>query len=127
MCIRDSSYSGELLTQETWSGPVSGNVGWTYDNDFRVSTQTVNGANTVTFGYDNDSLLTTAGSLSLVRNPANGLLTGAALGTISETWTHNGFAEVTGYSAVTSIGPPSLDSVNHEREHLGRVPSLIQN
>ncbi|MBK9610008.1 RHS repeat-associated core domain-containing protein [Candidatus Amarobacter glycogenicus] len=120
------SYSGELLTQETWSGPVSGNVGWTYDNDFRLSTQTVNGANTVTFGYDNDSLLTTAGPLSLVRNPANGLLTGAALGTISETWTHNGFAEVTGYSAVTSIGPASLYSVTHDRDSLGRVTHEVE-
>ena len=37
------------------------------------------------YGYDADSLLTQAGSLTLSRNAQNGLLTGTALGSVSDT------------------------------------------
>jgi hypothetical protein len=46
---------------------VAGAVGFNYDSSFRVTPVTVNGANAITLGYDNDDLLTTAGSLTLAR------------------------------------------------------------
>jgi YD repeat-containing protein len=36
-------YDGSLLTELTWSGPVSGSVQNTYNNDFGISAQKVNG------------------------------------------------------------------------------------
>jgi len=72
-----------LLTGTTWAGPVAGNVTRTYDTDFRVTTESVNGGNSVTFQYDPDSLLTTAGALTLTRHAQHGLLTGTSLGSVT--------------------------------------------
>src|SRR5439155_1348207 len=55
------TYDGSLLNTTTWAGTVAGSVDRVYDANFRLITQSVNGANTVSFGYDNDSLLTSAG------------------------------------------------------------------
>jgi YD repeat-containing protein len=55
------AYDGALLLGETWSGPVAGSVTQTFSTDFDVATERVNGAHTVTFGYDLDRLLTQAG------------------------------------------------------------------
>jgi len=41
-------YDGSLVTSTTWAGNVAGSVGWTYNNDFRVVSESVNGANSVT-------------------------------------------------------------------------------
>jgi YD repeat-containing protein len=40
-------YDGGLLTSMTWSGSVAGGVSRTYDNNFRVVSESVNGGNTV--------------------------------------------------------------------------------
>jgi len=91
------SYSGSLLTQTAWSGTVAGSVNRTYDNDFRLASISVNGADPVSYGYD--SLLTQAGSLTLSRRPDDGLLAGTTLGGVSDALNYNGFGEVTDYSA----------------------------
>ena len=67
-------YDGSLLLGSTWSGTVSGSVSRVYDNNFRITSRSVNGGNTIAFTYDNDSLLTNAGSETLAYDPANGLL-----------------------------------------------------
>ena len=36
------SFKGELLDKETWTGPVSGSVGYTYDSSSRLVAQTIN-------------------------------------------------------------------------------------
>ena len=74
------TYDGSLLLSTTWAGTVAGSVARTYDNDFRITTRNVNGGHNVSFGYDNDSLLTSAGSQSLAYDPTNGLLTDTTLG-----------------------------------------------
>lgn len=56
------TFDGPLPLTSTWSGGVTGVVGHTYTNDFTVSTESVNGA-AVSFGYDDDGLLTQAGDL----------------------------------------------------------------
>jgi YD repeat-containing protein len=45
----DYTYDGSLLTGTTWTGPLAGSVTRTYDTDFRVATERVNGANSITF------------------------------------------------------------------------------
>jgi YD repeat-containing protein len=68
------TYDGSLLLGTTWSGPVAGTVTRTYDPDFRVATESVNGGTSITFQYDPDSLLTQAGALALTRDAQHGLL-----------------------------------------------------
>jgi RHS repeat-associated protein len=110
---------GFLPTRETWTGAVAGNVSRTYDANFCVTSESVNDASTVNFTYDNDSLLTGAGSLSLTRNPTNGLLAGTTLGSVTDTYTYNGFAEPTNYNA--KFNAATLYDVNVTYDKLGRI------
>jgi len=63
--------------------------------------------------------LTSAGALTLTRDPQNGLLAGTTLGVVSDSWTYNSFGEPTGYTATVS-GSPIL-SVTYTRDKLGRI------
>jgi RHS repeat-associated protein len=112
------TYDGSLLIDETWAGNVTGTVTRAYNNNFWVTSLSVNG-NGIAYSYDNDGLLTGAGSLTLSRNAQNGLLTGTTLGNVTTSLSHNGFAEVTGESASYS-GSPLYDS-SFVYDKLGRI------
>ena len=113
------TYDGGLLTGKNWTGPVAGNVGYVYDNRFRVTSISVNGGNAVTFQYDSDSLLTQAGALVLSRSAQNGLLTSSTLGSVTDAWSYNGFAEPFNYSAAYNAVP--LYNIHYDRDNLGRI------
>jgi RHS repeat-associated protein len=113
------AYDGTLALSETIGGPVPGTVAWTYDNDFRIASQSVNGGNTVTFAYDADSLLTGAGALAIARDAQNGLVTGTTLGSVSDAWTYNGHAEPVDYQA--SFAGVPVYRAQMLRDALGRV------
>ena len=87
-------YDGSLPTSATWDGEIDGSVGVTYNNNFQVVTQTVNGANPISFTYDNDGLLKTAGALTLNYNTQNGLFTGSTLGNTTDSVAYNEFGEL---------------------------------
>ncbi len=114
------SFDGSLFTGTTWAGTISGSVSNTYDNNFRITSLRVNGANTINFNYDNDSLITTAGSLTLTRNAQNGLVTGTTLSNVTDTWGYNDFAELMSYSAAFS-GTGMYSAQHNTRDNLGRV------
>jgi RHS repeat-associated protein len=119
------AYDGSLLTSTTWEGPVNGTVEFTYDNDFRISSNSVIPASpesfpsSVNFIYDDDGLLTGAGDLSINRDPDNGLLLGTTLDNVTDSWTYNGFGESESYSATYS-GSPIL-TIQYTRDKLGRI------
>src|SRR5262249_30888268 len=115
----DFAYNGALLTKTTADGTVVGNVGYIYDNDFRLTSLTVNGANPITFSYDADGLLTQAGALLLTRDAQNGLLVGTTLGGVSDRLSYNGFGEIASYTAM--ISGTSTFAVQFTRDKLGRV------
>ena len=118
------SYDGSLLSQTVWGGVIVGSVSRTFDNNFRVASQSVNGGSTVNFTYDNDNLLTGTGSLAITRNAQNGLMAGTALGSVTDTRGYNGFGELTSYSASFNATP--LYSTTHTRDKLGRVTQKIE-
>jgi RHS repeat-associated protein len=113
------AYDGTLPLSTTWTGPVTGDVSRTYDNNFRTASQSVNGANTVNYAYDNDGLLTSAGDLSLTRDAENGLLSATTLGTVSDAWTYNSFGEPTNYAA--KVSGSDAYSATFTRDALGRI------
>ncbi len=118
------TYFGSLLNTTTWAGTVAGSVSRNYDVNFRLIVQSVNGANTVNFGYDNDSLLTTAGALTITRNAQNGLITGSTLGAVTDTRGYSTFGELDQYTANVS-GTPVLD-VQYTRDKLGRITQKVE-
>lgn len=118
------SYDGSLLKSASWNGPVMGSVAWNYDNHLRVTSHLINGGNPINFGYDNDSLLTSAGALTLTRNPQNGLLTGTTLGNVTDSWSYSNFAEPTSHTA--SVGGTPIYSTTFIRDKLSRITSMTE-
>ncbi|MEK6589698.1 MAG: RHS repeat-associated core domain-containing protein, partial [Nitrospinota bacterium] len=112
-------YDGSLLKGTTWTGSVSGSVSFAYNNDFHVTSESVNGANSASFIYDNDGLLTGAGSLTINRNTQNGLITGTTLGSTTTNQSYNGFGELAQYTA--SYSGSSVFNVQYTRDSLGRI------
>jgi RHS repeat-associated protein len=100
-------------------------VGYTYDNNFRVTGLTVNGANAITLGYDNDNLLTSAGSLTLSRDAQNGRLTGTTLGSLSTTHTYDDSVGTLKGSTATYSSTTLLD-FQYTRDTLDRITQVIE-
>ena len=113
------AYDGNLPISATWSGNVSGSVSRTYNNDFRVASESVNGANSVTFGYDNDGLLTSVDGLTIVRDPTNGLISDTTLGQVTDHRTYDSYGDLATYEA--KFGTTSLYSTAYVRDSLGRI------
>jgi YD repeat-containing protein len=108
------AYDGSLKTEETWSGAISGAVQTSYDNDFRVVNETVNGGHAVSFGYDTDGLLTNAGALTRAFDPATAQLASTTVGTVTEAYGYDAYGEL------ESVTNPLL-SVGYVRDALGRI------
>ena len=125
------TYDGSLLLSSTWGGtfPITGSITWTYDTDFRITSSSVNGANTITFGYDNDSLVTSAGAETLQydsEDPANpgtfltnGFLRSTTLGVVTDSYQYNSFGEVSNYTA--QISAVDQFATGFTRDKLGRI------
>jgi len=118
------SYDGVLRTGQTWTGPVAGSMSRVFDNNFRVTSTSVNGAQPIVFQYDQDSLLTQAGDMTLSRNAQNGLLVGSTLGSVADTIGYNGFAESLTYDA--AYNGTSLYNVQRTRDKLGRITVITE-
>ncbi len=118
------TYDGSLPLSATWSGPVAGTVGVTYGNDFRVATQTVNGANAVSFGYDRDGLLTAAGNLGLKRHAQRGLVERDSVGSSFGVWSYDSKGALSSYAADFSGTP--LFATSYNRDSLSRITQLSE-
>jgi len=118
------TYDGSLLKQTTWAGTVAGSVARTYDANFRIITQSVNGANTITFGYENDSLLTSAGAETITRSSQNGLITGTTLGVVADSRSYSTFGELGSYTATANSA--TVFDVQYTRDKLGRITQKVE-
>lgn len=117
-------YDSALQTAANWTGPIAGAVAMTYDPDFRLSSITVNGANPIGLSYDGDNFLVQTGALVLNRDGQNGLLTGTTLGNVADTYTYNGFGELTNYVAAFSGTP--VFSQQFSRDQIGRTTTKTE-
>ena len=117
------SYDGSLPVGETFSGAVAGTVTRGYNSDFRVTSLTVNGA-PIVFGFDNDGLLTQAGSLTVTRDPQNGRISGTTLGPVTTNQGYNGFGEVNSFTASYAGNP--LFSTTTTYDKLGNITQVIE-
>jgi RHS repeat-associated protein len=116
-------YDGPLAKQEALTGSIAGSIVRGFDTDFRVNQLTVNGTGT-TYGYDNDSLLTQAGALTLTRYPANGLLSGTTLGSVNTSHGYNTFGELETFGA--TYGSTALLSYTLSYDNAGRIKSKTE-
>jgi RHS repeat-associated protein len=89
-------YNGPLQTSSALTGTVAGAVSRVYNDNFWVASESINGANTVNFTYDNDGLVTKAGSLAVALNAKDGLITKTTLGSATDSRTYDAFGELSG-------------------------------
>ncbi len=112
------TYDGFLPTTETWAGgAVMGSVSWTYDDNFRVATETVANS-TEAMTYDADGLLTGAGSLSISRNQSTGLVATTLLDSVGTSITYDNFGEPALLHA--AFGSNTVD-LGFVQDQLGRI------
>jgi RHS repeat-associated protein len=119
----DYGYNGPLLTSAALTGSVAGTVSRTYNNNFWIASESINGANTTNFTYDNDGAVTKAGSL-IVKSNSNSLVTGTTLGSATDSFAYDTFGEVTGYTA--KYGTAVLYSEKYTRDADGRITAKTE-
>ena len=117
-------YNGPLPISSTWTGKVAGSVSRTFNNNFWMASQSLNGANTINLTYDNDGLVTKVGAMTITNDPTNGLITGTTLGNVTDTSTYNTFGELTGYTA--KYKTTTLYAVTYTRDADGRIASKVE-
>jgi RHS repeat-associated protein len=109
-------HDGLLETGTTTQGVLPGGAAIAlrrgFDDSFRVEAETVNGS-TVSFGYDNDSVLWTAGALTIHRDPDHGLVTGTTL--------TSGGHTITDTLIPTLFGEPDLYIALHDGVEIFRI------
>jgi len=115
-------HDGRLRTAETAVGSVNGTVGYTFDSDFRVASLSVNGA-PIAYGFDDDGLLTQAGSLALARSPATGQLLSATQGLVASTWTYDAYGTLA--SSTVSVSGAVVFQEILTRDALARVTARV--
>jgi RHS repeat-associated protein len=116
-------YDGKLLTSETLNGTLNQTLIYGYNNDFDLISFTYAG-NTYSYTYDNDGLLTGAGSLAIARNAQNGLPETVSGGGLTLSRAFNGYAEIEGENF--SINGQSLSSWTTARDSAGRITAKTE-
>jgi RHS repeat-associated protein len=112
-------YNGPLPISSVLTGTVAGSVSRTYNNNFWITAESINGANTVNFTLDNDGLVTAAGPLTLKHNAADGFITGSTLGSATDTLIYDSFGELTGHTA--KYGTTTIYAATFTRDADGRI------
>jgi YD repeat-containing protein len=117
-------YDGPVPTQMRWSGAVTGTGAVSYSQDLRVAAQTVNGMSEVTFSYDRDGLLASAGALVLGRSAANGLLLADTLGRVHSAYAYTSRGELRSHEVADN--GTTLYAAAYTSDSLGRLTEVVQ-
>jgi len=112
-------YDGGLLTTTTWSGPLQATVGFSYNSDFRIQSEQINGDTPIQRGYDADGLLTSVGQLSFVRHVGNGRLSSTSIGSVQTAFTYQPGPEISAIQA--TFGSDTLFADTFQRDSMGRL------
>ncbi|MDY6792391.1 MAG: Ig-like domain-containing protein, partial [Thermodesulfobacteriota bacterium] len=116
-------YDGKLVTSESLTGTLNQALAYTYNNDFDVTGFSYAGG-TENYTYDNDGLLTGAGSFTIIRNVQNGLPESLSGSTLSQNRTFNGYGEQDGQ--VSTISGQSISSWSLAQDDNGQIVQKIE-
>jgi RHS repeat-associated protein len=120
-----ASYDGTLQTAEAWSGTVAGSVSRSFNDEFRVVSDQVGGGESISYTYDEDGFLRSAGD-ALIERDARGLLTSSAIGSSTESVTYNTFGEPLHHEVITGSSGEPVYAADLEHDALGRVTGLTE-
>jgi RHS repeat-associated protein len=117
-----NGYDGALLTQEAVSGPFAHAVNRTFDGFLRVTGEDIDGANALSFGYDADDIMTSAGGMTVTRS-TNGLLTNTSVGSVADTFGYNAYGEVLTHGV---SGSATSYNATYTRDEAGRIDTKTE-
>lgn len=109
------AYDGFLLTQTVYTGPISGTLKATYNNNFQVTSLSVGGTR-IAYEYDTDGLLKLAGGLAVSRDIKNGLVTGTTLYSVKTNRSYDRFGETTAYAVAAGSGAVYAASYTYDKD-----------
>jgi RHS repeat-associated protein len=120
------TYNGALPTGTSWTGPVTGNVQYTYDNAFRLSGILVNGNSIAGPSYDRDGLPITNGFLQMTYRSDNGLLENLSAANYTGRWSYDSLAQVGIYAVTYDLTGDTLFRAAYTYDKLGRITQLAE-
>jgi RHS repeat-associated protein len=118
------TYDGALRTSATWSGAIRGSTSRSFNADFRIANSSINSGNTIAYGYDADGNLTSAGSLSVSRDPVTGLPIGSALGAVFTEQRFDAYGRIV--SLALKSGGNTIFSATYTRDSLDRITGVTE-
>lgn len=89
------SFDGDLPKSQTMAGEIVGTVEYGYNSDLQIISEKVNGDDKV-FSYDNDNLLTGAGSETLTYSPTNRQLDFSKIGIVQTDFGYDRYGQDNG-------------------------------
>jgi len=110
---------GRALISEAWSGVVNAQTNRTLDGQSRVTSDEVNGQQSVAYAYDASGFLTHSGDLTITRDPRTGLITAETIGQLVRAFEYDSFGAIS-RQTVTADGS-SVYELDIKRDSLGRV------
>ncbi len=120
-------WDGSLLTHQMWNGLVNGTVEFVYDDNFLITNEKITGVNgtyVLTYGYDDDELVTNANGMTIVWDPDNGFLRDTHIGIMSDHREYNDYGELRDYTMFMNGGLFYAYSFVHDR--LGRISDRVE-
>ncbi|MBN2715390.1 MAG: hypothetical protein JXX14_06015 [Deltaproteobacteria bacterium] len=118
------TYDGPLFTAMSWSGDVSGKIQFDYNDNFDVSSISVNDNGETRLTYDNAGAIVSAGPVIITRNDASGLPEKIAAENQNTSFMYNGFAELAGQ--VATVSGEQLFSGQYTRDTIGRIIAIAE-
>jgi RHS repeat-associated protein len=114
------AYTGPALTSVTTTvGAQKNEITRTVDGFGRTTGIAINGGTPIGYAYDDAGRLTTAGAMTITRDPATGWISAKKLGSVTESFRYNQFGEPV---EITVTGPSgTVATIGEQRDALGRV------
>lgn len=122
-------YVGSLLSTTTWTAGLPTNAQHvlqrTYYPQQGAFSLGVDTQSPVAWTYDEDGVLSSAGQMTVQRDPTTGLIGTTTLGSVSDSMFYNAFGEPASYAA-TAGGQPLYSVSYGTRDGLGRITSKTE-
>ncbi len=119
------TYDGHLLLAESREGEIPASVVWTYDDNFRISSEAVNAGALTTMTYDDDGLIVGSGVESIVRDVASGEIVSAVVNDSVLQITEDDFGDL--FSLTVEVdGIEIFSQTASARDRAGRIVALVE-
>lgn len=119
----ERTFVGPRPISKTYSGILNASIARTYLTKDLVLSDSING-NSISYTYDLDERLKSAGDLVLTREPASGRITTISLNNVSIQKEYNSFGEI--ISSDAKFNGQTIFSEQFQRDALGRISSKVE-